>query len=116
MTESAVPVVIGVLTLAAVLYVIYAAFKGLFGGRGKVSADGKFICPHCGTRGVPRLQTRGSTAIEVVAWLLLIVPGILYSLWRLSTRHPVCPSCRQPGMIPADSPRGRTLGREGAAV
>jgi hypothetical protein len=32
------------------------------------------------------------------------IPGAIYSVWRLSTRYEGCPSCLQPGMIPADSP------------
>jgi len=90
-------------------YIIFQAFRGTFGGRGKVSDDGKYICPHCGTRGTPRTQTRGSILIEIVLWLCFIIPGLIYSLWRITTRQPVCPGCGERGMIPVSTPAGKRL-------
>jgi len=67
-------------------------------------------CPHCGTIARGHTFTPGSFAIELVLWALLIVPGICYSIWRLSSRtHTACPACNQPGMIPANSPRALQL-------
>lgn len=103
---------IAVATWIFVIWVIYAAFRGLFGGRGKVDTNGPQICPHCGTRGTPAKLTRGSTLIELIAWLMFIIPGLIYSFWRLSTRADVCPACKQPGMIAVASPRGSQLVRQ----
>lgn len=47
--------------------------------------------------------------IELVLWLCFIIPGLIYSLWRLSTRSPGCPSCGQPGMVNVNSPHGKLL-------
>jgi hypothetical protein len=101
---------IGVLVL--IVWIIYKAFAGMFGGRGKADASGAMICPHCGTRGKPTTQTRGNLAIEIVLWLCFILPGLIYSLWRLSTRQPVCPVCHQPGMISVATPRGAALAQQ----
>ena len=68
-----------------------------------------FVCPHCGQSGKPATETPGSFVMEVVLWLLLLVPGIIYSFWRTTSKRRVCPACRQPGMIPSDSPRGRQI-------
>jgi len=65
----------------------------------------EFYCPNCGTVGRPNTVTRGSFLMEVFLWLLLIVPGFVYSLWRLTTRAKVCPKCGAPYMIPVDSPK-----------
>jgi hypothetical protein len=73
------------------------------------SAEGRMICPACGTRGEPKTITRGSLRIEILLWLLLIVPGVIYSLWRLTTRAEGCPACGQIGMIPVATPRGQQL-------
>jgi hypothetical protein len=100
-------IVMGIMAL--VLYGVYRLVSSPFRGRGKVSADGNFICPHCGTRGAPRIQAKGSLLIEIILWLCFLVPGIIYSLWRLTTKEPVCPTCAAPGMIPAGSPMGRDL-------
>lgn len=73
------------------------------------NAEGRMICPACGTRGEPKTITRGSLRIEILLWLLLIVPGVIYSLWRLTTRAEGCPACGQIGMIPVATPRGQQL-------
>lgn len=65
----------------------------------------EFYCPNCGTVGRPKTATRGSFLMEVFLWLLLIVPGFVYSLWRLTTKTKACPKCGAPYMIPADSPK-----------
>lgn len=51
-------------------------------------------CPNCEYQGSPKIETPGSFLIEVVLWLCFVVPGLVYSLWRLDKRHPVCPRCR----------------------
>lgn len=76
----------------------------------------KMVCPSCGHIGAPRSITRGSFWIELFAWCLLIVPGVIYSLWRLTTRYKACPRCHNAGMIPSDSPIGRKLVEELAAI
>lgn len=65
---------------------------------------GRWYCTHCGTIGNPRQYTRGSFLVEMVLWLMLIVPGLVYTFWRLTTRYRGCPQCATPGMIPVDSP------------
>lgn len=64
-------------------------------------------CPNCGSVGEPRTVTKGSMGIEALLWLCFLFPGLLYSIWRLSTRHRACPSCGAPNMVPVDSPRAR---------
>lgn len=72
----------------------------------------RMICPNCGFQGKPKRSTRGSLMIEIVLWLAFIFPGLLYSLWRLSTRSSVCPQCGAGNLVPPDSPRGRKLTEE----
>jgi hypothetical protein len=62
-------------------------------------------CTVCGHTGKPKTVTRGSFLIEVVLWLALIVPGVIYSLWRLTTRHKACERCGSTHIVPTDSPR-----------
>lgn len=64
-------------------------------------------CTQCGTVGKPKKLTKGSFLIEVFLWLLLIFPGLFYSLWRLTSKQLVCPQCLAPNMIPVDSPVAR---------
>lgn len=67
------------------------------------------VCTTCRYVGHPKTATRGSFVIEIALWLLFIFPGILYSIWRLSTRQSVCPKCNNASMIPVGTPRGQEL-------
>ncbi len=53
----------------------------------------EIFCPNCEYEGRPKKYTGGSTIVELALWLFFIVPGIIYSCWRLSTRCYVCPEC-----------------------
>lgn len=72
-------------------------------------ASADMVCTNCGHHGKPKRVTKGSILIEIVAWCAMIVPGIIYSLWRLTTRHDACPSCGATNMVPAQSPRGQQM-------
>jgi len=73
----------------------------------------RLLCRNCGWNGdQPAAETPGSFRIELLLWLILIVPGLIYSLWRISTRRDVCPLCRSHELLPADSPIGRKLAAE----
>jgi len=72
-------------------------------------APGPRYCPQCGHVGAARKQMRGSLAVELLLYFFFIVPGLVYSLWRASTKAPTCELCGQPGVIPADSPRARAV-------
>lgn len=50
-------------------------------------------CPNCGYEGEGKKYTRGSFWIEIILWILGIVLGLIYSLWRLSSRYIGCPKC-----------------------
>lgn len=62
-------------------------------------------CTQCGSKFArPKTNTRGSFFIEIFLWLLLLIPGIIYSLWRLTTRYKSCPVCGSSQIIPTSSP------------
>lgn len=67
------------------------------------------VCKQCGALDETRTETRGSIIIELILWLCFIVPGLVYSFWRLSTRREVCRCCGSADLVPADSPVGRTM-------
>lgn len=69
----------------------------------------KKICPNCGHTGRPRYEARGTFRVEILLWLLFIVPGFLYTLWRETNRRPVCRKCGYEHLIPLDTPRGMEL-------
>ena len=69
----------------------------------------QLICPNCGTIGNPKKHTKGSFIIEIVLWLFFIIPGVIYSFWRLTTRKKKCRSCGAENMVPLNSPVGIKL-------
>ena len=66
--------------------------------------SGQFVSTTCGVVGKPRVRNRGSSAIEIILYLFLIVPGLLYSFWRMGRKDRHCRSCGAATVIPADSP------------
>jgi hypothetical protein len=72
----------------------------------------KMICTACGTVAEPKRITKGSTLIELFLWLCLLVPGLLYSLWRLTTKYNACPGCKSAQIVPVDSPIGKKMAAE----
>lgn len=69
----------------------------------------QFICEQCGTIGEPRTITKGSIALELVLWLFFLLPGLIYSLWRLCSRSNGCAACGATNLIPLNTPRGQML-------
>lgn len=67
------------------------------------------LCVNCGHKGTPAKITPGTFGMEVLLWLIFLVPGVIYSLWRLSAAFPGCPKCKAKNMIPEDSPIARKI-------
>ena len=71
-----------------------------------------FVCSHCGYVGRPVGTIKGSIVLEILMWCLFLLPGIIYTIWRGSTRQKVCPKCKRSSMIPSDTPLGAKLLKE----
>ena len=69
------------------------------------------ICTSCYEFTFGSTVTKGSILMEIILWLCFLVPGLIYSLWRITTRHQACHKCGGP-IIPADSVRGLALVRQ----
>ena len=92
--------VIGTLIVVGIFYVVGNFFYKLFtGNKGK-----SLYCASCGFEGAVKNKNKGSMLLELVLWLCLIVPGLIYSLWRVTTKHGVCRVCGSTHVIPANSP------------
>ena len=69
----------------------------------------EMICTTCGFVGKPKSKRRGHFIIEILLWLFMILPGVLYTLWRLTGIAKYCPACGNPAMIPTSTPKGAEL-------
>ena len=76
-------------------------------GRAAGVQSGSHLCTSCGSQMYPKLFTKGSGRMELILWLCLLVPGLIYSTWRFTTKGFVCRACGQPTIIPADSPMAK---------
>lgn len=69
----------------------------------------ELVCTVCGTVGKPRVVTHGSVLIEIILWVCFIVPGLIYTIWRLTARPKACRACGSTQLVPPGSPMGRKL-------
>ncbi len=69
----------------------------------------QYICTVCGHVGYPVKRSRGSFLVEIALWLCFGLPGLIYTLWRLTSKYDACPKCGNPSMIPIDTPMGKKL-------
>ena len=74
---------------------------------------GEVICTVCGHVGKVKNLTKGSFMIELLMWIFFIIPGIIYTIWRLTTQQKVCSKCNSPSIIPVDTPKGQELLKKG---
>lgn len=88
--------------IAGVVFLVHSVKSR--GDRGR-----SMLCKSCGFVGSSKSGVPGSLGVEILLWLCLIVPGLIYSLWRDSARYRACPKCGGKEMIPADSPVGKKI-------
>ena len=57
----------------------------------------KIICPSCHYVGESKEIAKGSRKIEITLWCCLLLPGMLYTLWRRSRdgQYHGCPQCHE---------------------
>jgi ribosomal protein L40E len=74
------------------------------------------ICQDCGTVGQPKKRIKGSLLVEFLLWCMMILPGLVYSIWRLTTKAKVCRACGSEALVPVGTPRGRLLVQQFSAA
>jgi hypothetical protein len=62
------------------------------------------LCTRCLNEGAPKKTNPGSFAVEVLLWILLCVPGLIYSAWRIASAYDACAKCGAKELVPSDSP------------
>lgn len=64
------------------------------------------ICSDCGTVGSVKTVTPGGCLVEIVLWAFFLVPGLIYTIWRRTSRKKVCAKCGGSTLLPLDTPGG----------
>jgi hypothetical protein len=67
------------------------------------------VCTTCGHLGRAVQITKGSLGVEIVMWIAFLLPGVVYSIWRLVTRKSGCAECRGTALVPPTSPVGKRM-------
>lgn len=83
----------------ALIYGLYKAIAGSVGTSGK-----QLFCLTCGHEGPGKNVTKGSLLIEIILWMAFLIPGLIYSAWRHSSRHKTCSRCSATTLVPPDAP------------
>lgn len=76
----------------------------------------KKVCMTCESIVTPKYITKGSLLLEIILWCLWLFPGLIYSIWRLTSRYEGCPVCGGNTLVPLDSPLGRRVQAEKSAT
>ena len=91
--------------LGIVLSLIAVVLKNKFDEQNALA----MVCTMCGFHGVAKNNVRGSFLIELILWLCFAVPGLIYSIWRLSSKEKICSKCKNKSLIPIDTPMAQKL-------
>ena len=75
----------------------------------------KIVCPSCDYVGEAVELPKGSRKKEIILWCCLLVPGMLYTMWRQSRdgRYLGCPRCREGGVQALKRKEWKDLERSG---
>lgn len=103
------PAIVMLVMLAALAKVLWSGIRSMI----HPPPGPVMVCAQCGSQGPAERHTRGSTLMELVLWCLFIVPGLIYSVWRLSSRTWRCQVCGGTQLIPPNSPMARSIAQRG---
>lgn len=57
-------------------------------------------CTRCNYDGPSKTVTKGHLLIEIILWFCLFIPGLIYTIWRVSSRVQACPDCSSTELVP----------------
>ena len=53
-------------------------------------------------------MTPGTIGMELLMWLFFLLPGVIYSIWRIAARYQGCPACGAKNGIPIETPAAQS--------
>jgi hypothetical protein len=77
-----------------------------------VTMAGTYICQTCRRMCYPKTTTRGDILVEFVLWWMMILPGLIYSIWRWISRYKGCGYCGGASLVPV-AQSGKRMALEG---
>lgn len=89
------------ISIFAPIIIIFLVFALAFRSTKRSTQD---FCTNCHSIIYAKKETKGSFLIEVALWIFFIVPGVIYSIWRMTTKEWCCPECGSSNLAPLHSP------------
>ncbi len=71
-----------------------------------------WLCTYCGTETAAPLRP-GSNWVAAALAVPFVIPALVYTAWRYTSKNLVCPICRHAQLIPGDAPLARTWRAQG---
>jgi DNA-directed RNA polymerase subunit RPC12/RpoP len=67
------------------------------------------VCTSCGSEVRAMQITPGSFGTELLLWFLFLLPGLIYSIWRIAGRYTGCPVCDSRNLVPIGTPMANQI-------
>lgn len=85
--------------IAGTVIIFYIPFNFFFPN----AFSPKRKCLTCGHEGKTVKVVKGSVILEIALWLCFILPGFIYSIWRLTSKQYACKKCgMEKGLVSID--------------
>ena len=95
-----------ILSTVVIFVTLYFFLRFAFSAQAWGRVEKKY-CLACYNIGEQKSIMPGSVLIELALWLCFLLPGLIYSVWRLTAKHKACGSCGSKELVPVDSPRAK---------
>ena len=70
------------------------------------------VCINCEHIGKPKLIKKGSLRLEIFLWVVLLIPGPFYTVWRILNKRKVCEKCESDMLTSLDSRVGQLIAQK----
>lgn len=67
------------------------------------------FCLQCHHIGQTKEVVPGSFIVELFAWCMFALPGLIYTIWRKASAHKACVMCGAKNLVPIDSPIAKKM-------
>jgi len=87
-----------IIPLLCIVFLFVYLYKG-FAILPRKKVTNTIRCPNCNYTGPGKKIIKGSIAAEILLWVMFLLPGLIYSIWRITSKYYGCPKCQYPHVI-----------------
>lgn len=71
--------------------------------------NNEMLCLQCLSKGKVKNYVPGHFALELLLWLMITMPGLIYTIWRKAASYKGCSACGSKNLVPLDSPIAKKM-------